>query len=56
MNKKAYIQPSIKALETENLMDIGLHNSVGDDSQLSKGIDPEEEDDASTSTYSVWDE
>lgn len=56
MNRKAYIQPSIKALETENLMDLGIHNSVGEGGQLSKGVDYVEEEDVPTQTYSVWDE
>lgn len=54
MNKKEYQNPSIKNVEMEDLMSVGLNNSVGSGTQLSKETDDMPDD--NPINRSVWDE
>ncbi|MBQ9534133.1 MAG: hypothetical protein IJR71_09300 [Prevotella sp.] len=53
MNKKEYKRPSIKKVVMEDLMSVGLHNSVGSDTQMSKEM---YDDFVPYTSGSVWDE
>lgn len=54
MDKKEYKRPSIKKVVMEDLMSVGLHNSVGSDTQLSKETNDDDFD--PYTSRSVWDE
>lgn len=58
MEQKQYVRPDIKRVVMENLMDPGIHNSVGNGEQLGNeaGFDEEQEEQEQSSVphASVW--
>ncbi len=55
MEKMQYVCPAIKQVVMEDLMDPGIHNSVGNGEQLGNEAQYEEEQPVAPSSFSVWD-
>lgn len=55
MEQKQYVHPEIKRVDMEDLMDPGIHNSVGSGIQLGNEASFDEEEEQPSSSFSVWD-
>ena len=55
MEKKQYVHPAIKQVFMEDLMDLGVHNSVGSGKQLGNdAIFEEDEQEDCESSLGIW--